>query len=393
MTPGGEITTEMSSCTGTVLVYQNMGRADEEDLAAAGEDIDEDNACVYVPVAYYNCDTGEYTTVGDWMGDNISYEEIVSACDTSSVSRFHSCEVNRWSGKLECDFWNEKLSVSLNFPGVELHIEPYPVTMIHWPTYFRYVGGGTAGAKDAIPFLGRGTVDHPRPGDQRNIVLSLMLYPYPYLNYLQMYLPQAGYYQGDGKQCAVRGTFFLPPQNPTSRPATVLCWNLPSHPKAGAGPLAGGISGLDEVASDFPLFVGWARAPYSAKWSLTWEEWEVVQRNCVAGPNTAGNYTCETTAGLGYNDGHWENVYGWRRHSKGGVIDPAAVQGLPAHMLADVDKDGRPDAFWNYGVTIKRMNEAWSVNDPVYRRSWNWGGKIYIAVREGQTQSIYYPNP
>jgi hypothetical protein len=32
------------------------------------------------------------------------------------------------------------------------------------------------------------------------------------------------------------------------------------------------------------------------------------------------------------------------------------------------------------------MDEAGSVNNPQYQHSWNWGGIIYWAVREGQGQ-------
>jgi hypothetical protein len=32
------------------------------------------------------------------------------------------------------------------------------------------------------------------------------------------------------------------------------------------------------------------------------------------------------------------------------------------------------------------MDDSGSVDNPTYRRSWNWGGLIYWAVREGQGQ-------
>lgn len=33
---------------------------------------------------------------------------------------------------------------------------------------------------------------------------------------------------------------------------------------------------------------------------------------------------------------------------------------------------------------ISRMDDNNRVDNPAYRRSWNWGGVIYWAVREGQ---------
>lgn len=35
---------------------------------------------------------------------------------------------------------------------------------------------------------------------------------------------------------------------------------------------------------------------------------------------------------------------------------------------------------------ISRMDDNNRVDNPAYRRSWNWGGVIYWAVREGQGQ-------
>ena len=37
-------------------------------------------------------------------------------------------------------------------------------------------------------------------------------------------------------------------------------------------------------------------------------------------------------------------------------------------------------------LALRRMDETGSVNNPQYQRSWNWGGIIYWAVREGQGQ-------
>jgi hypothetical protein len=99
------------------------------------------------------------------------------------------------------------------------------------------------------------------------------------------------------------------------------------------------------------------------------------------GPNGNGVYNC---AG---GTGHKVVVdYEWKRHSSGGEIPPLAVQNVPVSLMADINGDGIPDAFWDNNLTMRRMDDTNSVNNPSYRRSWNWGGIIYWAVREGQGQ-------
>jgi hypothetical protein len=62
------------------------------------------------------------------------------------------------------------------------------------------------------------------------------------------------------------------------------------------------------------------------------------------------------------------------------------VQNLPASVMADLNNDGTPDAYWDNNLTLRRMDDAGSVTNPRYQHSWNWGGTIYWAVREGQGQ-------
>ena len=157
-------------------------------------------------------------------------------------------------------------------------------------------------------------------------------------------------------------------------------WEVPSHPAVGAGPLVGSISGLDELPGDMPLFVGKGRAPYKLFWELRYQEYEAMQ-GCIAGPNGKGVYNC------GGGTGHRGITgYEWKSHSSGGEIPPSAVANLPASLMADVNNDGTPDAYWDNNLTLRRMDESGSVSNPQYQRSWNWGGIIYWAVREGQGQ-------
>lgn len=372
-----------NTCTsGTVDVYQNFGPSDSG----------EENVCTYGLVGTYDCATNSFSEWGDWENDYGGAVFVDAPCNFNNT-RYHSCEINKWTGKLVCGFWKWNLAVQAGLPCATLDIEPYPVTLVRWPTYLRFSGAGSSSASARIDFVGRGTAKHPLPGDQKNIRLVLSVHPLA--PQMQVYLPRAGYYQGDGEHCTEVQTFTLPLQNSISPPRTVICWNVPSHPAAGAGPLAGTIPGMDELASDFPLFVGWARVPYMAEWHVYYDEWDVVKKTCEAGPryDKDGNpvYEC-ATSGSTWKNGHWVKIYDWKGHTKGGVIDPAAVEGMPQSLLADLNHDGRPDGFWSYSVRIRRMDETWNVHNPVYHREWPCRSHVYFAVREGQTQSIYYPN-
>jgi len=79
--------------------------------------------------------------------------------------------------------------------------------------------------------------------------------------------------------------------------------------------------------------------------------------------------------------------YEWQRHSSAGEIHSLDVQNTPAAlMMADINDDGTPEAFWDNNLTLRRMDESGSVSSPQYQHSWNGSGIIYWAVREGQGQ-------
>jgi hypothetical protein len=137
---------------------------------------------------------------------------------------------------------------------------------------------------------------------------------------------------------------------------------------------------MDELPDDMPLFVGHGRSAYRLFWNLSYEEYVVIH-GCIDGPDRRGNYNCND------DTGHTGIVgYEWRRRSSGGEISPSAVANLPASVGADLNGDGMADAYWDHNLTLRRMDEANSVDNPTYRRSWSWGGLIYWAVREGQGQ-------
>jgi hypothetical protein len=215
------------------------------------------------------------------------------------------------------------------------------------------------GVKDYIPY-GGGSPSNPQEGDWQDLRLILTLRP---AGMMFVTLPHIGDFVLTGS-----GT-----------PMTFK-WEVPSHPAAGGGPLAGSIAGLEELPGDMPLFVGNGRAPYRLYWELRYFEYKGI-KECVSGPGGNGRYNC------GGGTGHKEVVgYEWRRGSSGGEIPPTAVQGLPASVMADLNNDGTPDAYWDNNLTLRRMDDSGSVNNPRYQRSWNWGGTIYWAVREGQGQ-------
>lgn len=270
------------------------------------------------------------------------------------------------AGGITCgtgDGWYVEATV--RFPEIYLDVRPYPATLVRWPTALRNGGLPDSSGSGGIPYiaLGGGSNGNPREGDWKNLRLTLTLKP---TGIMFVTLPHIG-------------SLALPNQGATGTP-TIIQWEVPSHPAVGGGPLAGTISGLDELPGDIPLFVGNGRAPYQLFWELSYYQYEAV-KNCMAGPNANGVYNC------GGGTGHKEITgYEWKRHSNGGEIPPSAVKNLPASLMADINGDGTPDAYWDNNLTLRRMDDNNRVDNPRYQRSWNWGGIIYWAVREGQGQ-------
>jgi hypothetical protein len=255
----------------------------------------------------------------------------------------------------------------VSFPETFLDLRPFPATLVRWPTAVRCGGlpaASGSGTYDYVPY-GGGSPDDPDLGDWRDLRLTLTLRPAGPMFFA---MPQLG-------------TLVLSDVGATG-PASLHQWELPSHPEAGGSVLAGNVAGLEELPVDIPLFQGSANSPYRLFWRLTYERYT---RDCEAGldPET-GQFHCKTRNSLLENDGHWE--YEWDRRSDGGEITPNLVSGLPPNLAADLNGDGVPDAFWNHQVTIRRMDEVGRVDNPQWAGSWNWGGAVYWAVREGQGQ-------
>ncbi len=313
------------------------------------------NTCE-VTVGYFDC-----------YGQLVGSGEVVARypCSPSTPPQNPCDQFSMTGGEVDCAVFDWDVKARVTFPQIYLDVRPYPATLVRWPTAVRDGGlpdsSGT-GRKDYVGF-GGGSPGSPEVGDWQDLQLTLTLRA---AGPMYVTLPQIG-------------DLALPDEGATGSP-TMIQWQVPSHPAVGAGPLAGSISGLNELPADMPLFVGKGRAPYKLFWKFQYYEYKAL-KECVAGPDANGSYNC------GGGTGHREVVgYEWKQHSQGGEIPPTAVKNLPASVMADLNGDGTPDAYWDNDLTLRRMDDNNRVDNPRYQRSWNWGGIIYWAVREGQGQ-------
>lgn len=320
----------------------------------------------------------------EWFVDNCTgyaygftydYSDGVECTPAESVNPCETFEMT--GGGITCGGsfgYTWYIEATVGFPVTYLDLRPYPATLVRWPTAARCGALSSSTGEGTLSYAGNGggSEDEPEVGDWRDLVLSLSLRP---TGVLQFTLPHIG-------------TLALPPIGDTGNPM-LFQWEVPSHPAAGGGPLAGDISGLDELPADIPVFVGSARSPYRLFWELSYEQRVVEHENvCTRGLSDEGTYECKTNSSLYYFDGHWDRIpyYDWDERSQSGEIQPSMVAGLPGGIAADPNNDGIVDAYWNYNVTIRRMNDNNRIDDNEWERSWNWGGTVYWAVREGQGQ-------
>ena len=312
------------------------------------------STCKVFPIRVDNC-TGEIIGISEQIASM-----SCSVPDTSPPQ--HPCTTFSVSpGGITCTNSGWNVSARVTFPEIYLDVRPYPATLVRWPTAVRNGGMPESSGSGGVNYIsnGGGSPGNPQVGDWQNLRLILTLQS---AGPMFITLPHVGdLVLSNGATQSIQ-------------------WEVPSHPAVGAGPLAGSISGLDELPGDMPLFVGHGRAPYKLFWELRYHEYEAI-KECVSGPNGNGNYNC------GGGTGHKEITgYEWKKHSSGGEILPSAVANLAAALMADINNDGTPDAYWDNNLTLRRMDESGSVSNPQYQRSWNWGGIIYWAVREGQGQ-------
>ena len=322
----------------------------------------------FVPDGHGTCKV-LFTTVEQCTGETINIREDIGsgqACPAGAApppnNPCTTFTVN--SGGASCDAqhgWH--VVATVHFPETFLDVRPFPATLVRWPTALRNGGQPSSSGSGSQGYYGSGSPSHPNVGDLSDIRLTLTLNP---ASPLLVTLPQVS-------------ALALPNQGANGTP-TIIQWEVPSHPEAGGGPLAGTIAGLNELPGDIPLFVGNGRSAYRLFWNLSYNQYEAIM-GCVPGSTKTGSFNC------GGGTGHRGVVgYAWRRHSSGGEIPPSAVANLPASAGADLNGDGVAEGYWDHNLTLRRMDDANSVDNPTYRRSWNWGGLIYWAVREGQGQ-------
>ncbi len=322
----------------------------------------------YVPDGFGTCSlypAQVESCTGQFVSMNVAGIQHWIACPTAPAPPSHPCTTFTVSGGgVSCiakHGW--QVEATVRFPENFLDVRPFPATLVRWPTALRNGGQPSASGSGSQGYYGSGSPGNPNVGDLRDITLRLTLDP---ASPLFVTLPQVG-------------ALALSDQGDNGTPQ-IIQWEVPSHPEAGGGPLAGSIAGLDELPADMPLFVGHGRSAYRLFWNLSYFEYVAIQ-GCLDGPNSRGRYNCNN------DTGHTGIVgYEWRRRSSGGEIPPSAVANLPASVGADLNGDGMAEAYWNHNLTLRRMDEAGSVDNPTYRRSWSWGGLIYWAVREGQGQ-------
>ena len=299
---------------------------------------------------------------------------IISACPNSTPPVANPCDeftVNGGGVTCTTDFedgstfpgsqW--QLTVHTPWPGAEIHTRPYPVTLVNWDTVMRVMGLGFSSKTGHLSYAawGGGSESSPAAGDWKDVTLRLEIKPVA--DWADVFLENIGLIR---MRLGELHTFQ---------------WNLPSHPAAGGGPLSGPVGQLEELEPDVPLYTNWTRAPYMVYCTISYYEWKST---CVGGAGDNGELNCRKDSNGNFT-GHRE--WGWKHVSKTTPITPdMAINQVPAGMLADLNGDGKPDAYWGRLSFIRRMDDNGNVNNPEWAHSYSWGPVWYWAVREAQGQ-------
>ena len=330
------------------------------------------NMCFTSAATVDSC-TGE--VYGSQLNSNFMSGVIVSECPTEEThTPPNPCdEFVVTSSGVTCttDFVDSssfpgsewQLTVHTPFPGAETHTRPYPVTLVNWDTVMRVMGLGSSSKTGHLSYAawGGGSESSPAAGDWRDVTLRLEIKPVA--DWADVFLENIGLIR---MRLGELHTFQ---------------WNLPSHPAAGGGPLSGQVGQLEELEPDVPLYTNWTRAPYIVYCTISYYEWKST---CVGGAGDNGELNCRKDSNGNFT-GHRE--WGWKRGSKTTVITPdMAINQVPAGMLADLNGDGKPDAYWGRLSFIRRMDDAGNVNNPEWAHSYSWGPVWYWAAREAQGQ-------
>ncbi len=352
-TPGGIILPDGSVIDGSGSVPAGLcttaiGMVDSctgEAVGAVGIDQDENG----------NITATECETPGTSTPPNPCDEFVVTSSGVTCTTDFVD------SSSFPGSEW--QLTVHTPFPGAEIHTRPYPVTLVNWDTVMRVVGLGSSSKSGHLGYAawGGGSESSPAAGDWRDVTLRLEIKPVA--DWADVFLENIGLIR---MRLGELHTFQ---------------WNLPSHPAAGGGPLSGQVGQLEELEPDVPLYTNWTRAPYMVYCTISYYEWKST---CVGGAGDNGELNCRRNS-AGEFTGHRE--WGWKRSSKTTAITPEmALNDVPASMLADLNGDGTPDAYWGRLSFIRRMDDNGNVNNPEWAHSYSWGPVWYWAAREAQGQ-------
>ena len=293
----------------------------------------------------------------------IYYDKPPTPCDEFTVnSSGVTCTTDFVTGdSFPGSEW--QLTVRTPWPGAEIHTRPYPVTLVNWDSVMRVMGLGTSSNSGGLNYIpwGGGSPDAPAGGDWRDVTLRLEIRPVA--DWADVFLENIGLIR---MRIGELHTFQ---------------WNLPSHPAAGGGPLSGEVGQLEEIEPDVPLYTNWTRAPYMVYCTISYYEWKST---CVNGAGDGGELNCRRDSNGNFT-GHRE--WGWKRSSTTTAITPEmALNDVPASMLADLNGDGTPDAYWGRLSFIRRMDDNGNVNNPEWAHSYSWGPVWYWAAREAQGQ-------
>jgi hypothetical protein len=280
----------------------------------------------------------------------------------SNNTNTNKCSLDYNGGTISCS-WNFqwKLVASVSMPPIVIDTRPYPVTLVNWPTTMRVNSLTTNSGSGTLAYAGWGGGEpgNSRPGDWKNITLTLTFRPTG--NPVTVTLAQ----QPAFTVSASRGG------------TKTFTWTVASHPAVGAVKTAGEVGQLGEIPGDMTLFQGNSMTTYRLFYALTYQEYSThTECRDSATPVPAvppaippGAYQCKNVVTVGE----------WNGKSENGEILPGEVQNLPASINGG-------SVYNDYSVVIRRMNDSGSTSDPAYAHQYSWGSIYYWACREGEGQ-------
>jgi len=265
------------------------------------------------------------------------------------------------NGRITCN-WNFQwdLSAAVSMPPIVIDARPYPVALVNWPTTFRVNGLSENSGNGTLAYAGwgGGNPGNSRPGDWRNITLTLTFRP-------------------TGNPVVVNMALIPSFTVPSTGSTKTFEWQVASHPAVGANNTAGGVGQLGEIPSDMTLFQGSSMTTYRLYYSLKYDEYS-EHYECLDSATPVSNVPPAIPPGS-YLCKNQRLVGTWNGKSERGELQPNEVVNLPASMNGG-------SVYNDWTVVMRRMDENGNVNNPAYAHQYSWGTIFYIGVREGQGQ-------